>query len=207
MFLVVRKNVELRQEEILDATVARIESEGLQSLRIADVARDLGVSPALLIYHFQTKDVLIAAAFRYAAVADLDRALALADGSGSPLERLWDCLRWYAPTAGAYGWRLWIEGYAGAVRNKALADVVDELEAEWSDLLLRLVKEAMKADEVDVKNAKTALTRITSMVDGMSMGLVRGSMSIRRLNDWMREHVARELGIDEKKLSTSRRGR
>ena len=63
--------MQLRREEMLSATVRQIQQQGIPALRIADVAAELGVSPALVIYHFQTKENLVAEAFRHAAEHDL----------------------------------------------------------------------------------------------------------------------------------------
>ncbi len=67
----VRLNVAERREELLRAAVEQIEIRGVSSVRIADVAQVLGVSNALVLYHFSTKEKLVAAAFAYAAEADL----------------------------------------------------------------------------------------------------------------------------------------
>ena len=68
-----RRNVEVRREEILAATVAEVQRGGLAQTRVADVASALGISPALVFYHFETKDRLLAEAFAYAAERDLVR--------------------------------------------------------------------------------------------------------------------------------------
>lgn len=60
-----------RREELLRAAVEQIEVRGVSAVRIADVAAVLGVSNALVLYHFSSKEKLVAAAFAYAAEADL----------------------------------------------------------------------------------------------------------------------------------------
>lgn len=67
----VRLNVAERREELLGAAVEQIEEHGVAAVRIADVASALGVSNALVLYHFSTKEKLVAAAFAYAADGDL----------------------------------------------------------------------------------------------------------------------------------------
>ncbi|UZI27283.1 TetR/AcrR family transcriptional regulator [Streptomyces sp. VB1] len=103
----VRLNVAERREELLRATVGQVEARGVSSVRIADVASVLGVSNALVLYHFSTKEKLVVAAFAYAAEADLEdprsaawRLTALLDGMAvqttpyaGPLSRA-TMLRW-----------------------------------------------------------------------------------------------------------------
>ena len=78
-----RRKVEVRREEILAATVAEVQKSGLAHTRVADIATALGVSPALVFYHFDTKDRLLAEAFAYAAERDLVRLAAAVDGPGT----------------------------------------------------------------------------------------------------------------------------
>ena len=63
----VRLTVAERREELLRAAIEQIEARGVAAVRIADVASALGVSNALVLYHFATKEKLVAAAFTYAA--------------------------------------------------------------------------------------------------------------------------------------------
>lgn len=117
----VRLNVAERREELLRATVEQIEIRGASSVRIADVASALGVSNALVLYHFSTKEKLVAAAFAYAAEADLAHLRKLLARRTSAVRRLRAAVRWYAPTGQAKGWRLWIEGWAASLRGRPCA--------------------------------------------------------------------------------------
>ena len=58
-----RQNAAVRKEEILRTAVEEIARRGFASTRVADVAAVLGISPALVFYHFASKDRLLAAAF------------------------------------------------------------------------------------------------------------------------------------------------
>ena len=55
------------------ATVTEVQKTGLSQTRVSDIAAALGVSSALVFYHFETKDRLLAEAFAYAAERDLVR--------------------------------------------------------------------------------------------------------------------------------------
>ena len=109
-----------RREELLRAAIEQIEARGVAAVRIADVAAALGVSNALVLYHFSTKEQLVAAAFAHAAEGDLAHLRKLLGKRTTALRRLRSAVRWYAPTGQAKGWRLWIEGWAAALREPAL---------------------------------------------------------------------------------------
>ena len=63
----VRLSVAQRRGDLLRAAIEQIEARGVTALRIADVASALGVSNALVLYHFSSKEQLVADAFRHAA--------------------------------------------------------------------------------------------------------------------------------------------
>ena len=61
-----RKLSDARRRQILKAAVQVIASKGLCDTGIKDVADQAGTSPALVIYYFGKKDVLLAEALSYA---------------------------------------------------------------------------------------------------------------------------------------------
>ena len=56
---------DLRREQMLRAAAEIIGERGFSETRIADVARRVGASPALVIYYFSTKDKLLTEALRF----------------------------------------------------------------------------------------------------------------------------------------------
>ncbi|SCE58115.1 transcriptional regulator, TetR family [Streptomyces sp. Termitarium-T10T-6] len=143
----VRLNVAERREELLRAAVEQIEIRGVSSVRIADVAQVLGVSNALVLYHFSTKEKLVAAAFAYAAEADLAHLRKLLARRTTAVRRLRAAVRWYAPTGTAKGWRLWIEGWAASLRDPALREVAGDLDQQWKTELAQVIEEGAAAGE------------------------------------------------------------
>jgi AcrR family transcriptional regulator len=135
---VARKSAAVRREEILAATVEEIEATGLRALRVSDVAARLGLSASLVIYHFETKEALVAEAFDFAGRQDIDRAREMAAGTASAgtdapddggeddttgaasargrstaLGRLRDVVGWYLPSGSSRSWKIWIDALVG----------------------------------------------------------------------------------------------
>src|SRR6202042_2581418 len=54
-----------RREQMLRAALEVIAERGYAETRIADVAERIGISPALVIYYFKTKDQLLTESIRY----------------------------------------------------------------------------------------------------------------------------------------------
>ncbi|MFF9210590.1 MULTISPECIES: TetR/AcrR family transcriptional regulator [unclassified Streptomyces] len=189
-----------RQGEILRAAVEQIEERGVAAVRIADVAQALGVSNALVLYHFSTKEKLVAAAFAYAAEADLARLRELLGRRTSALRRLRAAVRWYAPTGQAKGWRLWIEGWSAALREPALREVTRDLDRQWKAALAEVVADGVAAGEFTCPDPAATALRLTALLDGLAVQLTAygGTVPRTRAQQWVDEALTHELGLTGK---------
>ncbi|MFF1308533.1 TetR/AcrR family transcriptional regulator [Streptomyces sp. NPDC058307] len=187
-----------RREELLRAAIEQIEARGVAAVRIADVASALGVSNALVLYHFSTKEKLVAAAFTYAAEDDLAHLRKLLGRRTSALRRLRSAVRWYAPTGQAKGWRLWIEGWAVALREPALQAVTRDLDRRWKAALTEVIAEGVAAGEFHCPDPEATALRLTALLDGLAVQLTSyaGAVARSRAQEWVDEALARELGLD-----------
>ncbi|MFF8679884.1 TetR/AcrR family transcriptional regulator [Streptomyces sp. NPDC015237] len=202
----VRLSVAERREELLRAAVEQISARGVAALRIADVASALGVSNALVLYHFSTKEKLVAAAFARAAEDDLAHLHGLLGRRTSALRRLRAAVRWYAPTGQAKGWRLWIEGWAAALREPALRDVTRDLDRRWKAAIAEVIAEGVAAGEFPCPDPEGAALRLTALLDGLAVQLTSyaGTVSRARAREWTDEALARELGLPREALGAPR---
>ncbi|MFF8880300.1 TetR/AcrR family transcriptional regulator [Streptomyces flaveolus] len=202
----VRLSVTERREELLRAAIEQISARGVAALRIADVAAALGVSSALVLYHFSTKERLVAAAFTHAAEDDLARLRKLLGRRTSALRRLRAAVRWYAPTGQAKGWRLWIEGWAASLREPALREVTRELDRQWKAAIAEVIADGVAAGEFPCPDPDGAALRLTALLDGLAVQLTSytGAVSRTRALRWVDEALARELGLDREALTEPR---
>ncbi|NEB81228.1 TetR family transcriptional regulator [Streptomyces sp. SID14478] len=203
----VRLSVAERREELLRAAIEQIEVRGVAAVRIADVASALGVSNALVLYHFSTKEKLVAAAFTYAAEDDLARLRKLLGRRTTALKRLRAAVRWYAPTGQAKGWRLWIEGWAASLREPALRDVTRDLDKQWKAALTEVVAQGVAAGEFRCPDPAATALRLTALLDGLAVQMTayEGALSRARMQEWVDEALARELGLERTELTAASR--
>ncbi|WP_043454191.1 TetR/AcrR family transcriptional regulator [Streptomyces fulvoviolaceus] len=200
----VRLSVAERREELLRAAIEQIEARGVAAVRIADVAAALGVSNALVLYHFSTKEKLVAAAFTYASEGDLAQLRKVLARRTTALRRLRAAVRWYAPTGQAKGWRLWIEGWAVSLREPALQQVTRDLDRQWKAALAELIAEGVAAGEFRCPDPAGTALRLTALLDGLAVQLTSyaGAVSRARAQEWVDEALARELGLEREALTT-----
>lgn len=197
-----RRTVEVRREEILTATTELLDRVGLAAIRVADVADALGVSPALVFYHFGTKDALVADAFAHAVDRDLDRLDRATAKDADPLDRLRRVLRLYGPTGAATGWRLWIDAWALAQREPTLRRVLRRMDERWCAVLREVVDDGVATGVFRCPDPAGSVVRVSALLDGLSVAaLVYRTVSRAQLREWVTAAVAQELGLESRHLT------
>jgi AcrR family transcriptional regulator len=197
-----RRRVEVRRDEILAATISELESRGLGQTRVSDVASALGISPGLIFYHFATKDALLVAAFEHAVKQDLALLEVAVRRGTDATDRLRRVLAVYGPTGAAFGWRLWIDAWALALRNTAIRTTLRRLDDRWRLTLVDVVESGVNDGVFTCEDPLASVTRVSALLDGLAVAsLSYRNISRTQLRTWVREATARELGLDPGALS------
>ncbi|HEX6683650.1 MAG TPA: TetR/AcrR family transcriptional regulator [Candidatus Limnocylindrales bacterium] len=198
-----RRSAQMRLEDLLRTAVEVIVERGFANTRTADVAKAAGVSQALVFYHFNTKDALLAQAFEYAAEQDLARLRTVIDSRDLPLDKLRRLLRLLAPQGRSRSWLMWIDGWSEALRVPELEQVSRRLDLMWKQALTDVIEAGVKDGTFECDDPFGAAWRINSVIDGLAVQLmVHEKVITRRLAfEWMRVAAAREVGLDPGQLS------
>jgi AcrR family transcriptional regulator len=197
-----RRKVEVRREEILVATITQVESRGMAALRVSDVADALGVSTALVFYHFETKDTLLVEAFEFAVERDLRRLDRQLSQGRTPLERLRRVVASYGKTGAGEGWALWFDAWATAVREPQIRKALRRLDGRWAAALADTIRDGVEAGDFVCPDPAATLARIGALYDGLSVAvLVYENVTRSELRAWIRDALAAELGIDSALLA------
>lgn len=196
-----RDATDQRREDMLVAAAALIAERGFSETRIADVARRVGASPALVIYYFGTKDQLLTDALRYSDeifYSACTGMLAETPGLRDRLERL---VRMTCepsrddPFQG--GWGLWFDLWAQAFRHPEVAKDRAEFERRWRRTIADVVRDGIAAGEIDDVDADDFATTWGVLLDGLSIQVALQDESVdfdRALALAMR-FAERELGL------------
>jgi AcrR family transcriptional regulator len=199
---VVRRRVDVRREEILAAAVDEVESRGFAATRVADVAEALGVSPALVFYHFETKEKLLAAALRHAVERDLARLDATVARGRTPVDKVRGILRLYAPQGSAPGWTLWVDAWAEALRSNEMRDVTRELDHRWKEALAIAIRAGNADKTFTCADPDASAWRLTALLDGLSVQVtVNRNLTRTQLSRWVRNSASVELGVPAELLA------
>ena len=143
---------EARRIEMLRAAAELICERGFGDTRIADVAKRAGVSSALVIYYFGTRDRLLVDALRYSEESFYEAAEKMLAEVSSLRERLSLLIQWTCVPEGndeiPGAWGLWFDLWAQAFRHDEIKAGRAELDARWRKMIVDAIK---SADAVGVR--------------------------------------------------------
>jgi AcrR family transcriptional regulator len=204
-----RPSVEERRNEILEVTCQVVIERGFGATRIADVATKLGVSTGLIHYHFESKDQLLAEAFRWAAEADLARLHAEVDRGANAIERIERVIRLYGHIEAEPGWMLWIDGWGEALRSPALKKISQDLDLHWKQALESVIREGVADHSFRCSDPHGAAWRLAALLDGLGVQVTvhEGVISREQLLEWVRQSACVELGLAPNAFKEPRRNR
>ncbi|GAB2469146.1 TetR/AcrR family transcriptional regulator [Streptosporangium sandarakinum] len=187
----------LRRDDLLRAACGVIAARGFGHTRTADIARAAGVSQALLFYHFETREKMLAQALAYAAERDLAALERMEASGGSPPERLRALLALYSPGGRPTSWTLWIDARAESVRDADLEAICRETGLRWRRALRSVVDEGVGTGAFDCADPDGAVWRIIALVDGLAAQVTahRRLLTRARLAELVRASAELELGL------------
>jgi AcrR family transcriptional regulator len=164
---------EQRRAQMLTAALEVISERGYADTRIADVAERAGVSPALVIYYFKTKDQLLTEAIRRYEDAWYEvgqRRMAQLPTAAARIEEIvaMSCLPEADPEPGS-SWQLWLDFWAQAARNDEVATVRRKSDERWRDEIAGLVLTGQAAGEFREVDARGFAVTLTALLDGLTV--------------------------------------
>jgi AcrR family transcriptional regulator len=190
-----------RRAQMLAAALDIISERGYAETRIADVAERAGVSPALVIYYYKTKDQLLTEAIRH--YEDTWFALGQARTANLPtaaarLEEFvaMTCLAEAGPELND-SWQLWLDFWSQAARNEAVASVRRISDERWREAIASLVRAGQDAGEFADFDATSFAIYLSALLDGLTVQLALGDPVIdgARAFELTMRFVAGQLGF------------
>jgi AcrR family transcriptional regulator len=189
------------RERILEAAVRRIASEGMDDARIARIATDAGVSPALVHYHFSSRETLLAEALQYS--YDLLGEDRVGDAEPAPsgaAGRLGEMVESYLPLPGEQrrDWLLWVELWLRAMRHPELRPTSARLYADMHAWISDVVTDAIAAGEARPCDPDDFADRLLALIDGCGLRALIDdpAMPLDRARALIWSFVVAELGLE-----------
>jgi len=187
---------------MLAAALEVILQRGFPETRIADVAERAGVSSALVIYYFKTKDQLLAEAMRHSedvwyaemasrtakiptAAARLEEVVAMTclSGNDAPLDE---------------SWALWLDLWAQALRDPEVRQVREEFDEHFRETIREIVRFGVERGEFAGVDEDDFSIAYSALLDGFAIQIALEDPVVdgRRAFNLAMRVAAGELGFD-----------
>jgi AcrR family transcriptional regulator len=189
-----------REEAILVAACRVIAQSGAAGLRMSEVAREAGVSSALLHYYFATRRELLARAFAFADTRVDAHVLALVGVEGSGRDRLEALLGAYLSPDPVVteDWVVWSELWRSARFDATLRELLHKADLEWVGQVAALLREGVSDGSIDASiEIDDSAIRLISLVDGLGTRVLAGVLERDDALRLIECSLARELSDRE----------
>lgn len=186
-----------RKLAILDAACTVIAGTGAARLRVADVAREAGVSTALVHYYFPSRTALIEDAFgRADDVAD-DVAVAALASTATGRQRVERLLATWAGNDPAIraNWAVWNEMWQYAAHHDGARSRVAASHRRWLDQIADLIAVGVGDGSIDGRtDVRTTARRLAACADEWGREALLGLRSQRSYRRDLSTLIELELG-------------
>jgi AcrR family transcriptional regulator len=196
-----RKLSDARRRQILKAAVQVIAEKGLCDTGIKDVADQAGTSPALVIYYFGKKDVLLAEALSFADERFYAQTAGAVAELASARDRLVELVRRSCSVGESEDdfdeWVLWLDLWARAPRDPDVARDRAAMDRRWRTTIGEIVREGQAAGEFTRIDPDAFALRLAALIDGLAIQVVLEDPEVsgERMFDLCIDTCARELGF------------
>jgi AcrR family transcriptional regulator len=171
-----------RRGQMLRAALDVIAERGFADTRISDIAERIGISPALVIYYFKTKDQLLTEAIRHYEDTWYSEAKRRMDKLTTAAERIEEFVAMNLlpdPDPGPESvWKLWLDLWAQAARNSDVADVRREFDEREREVVVSLVVAGQEAGEFAGIDPHPFSIFVCALLDGLAIQIALEDPSI-----------------------------
>ncbi|MGH3649623.1 MAG: TetR/AcrR family transcriptional regulator [Acidimicrobiia bacterium] len=177
-----------REMEIIRSAYRTMARRGSHRMSLRDVAEEAGVSKALLLYHFGTKDALLYAAMKWAVERTAERirgALATTDHPEDQISALIDAI-FIEPGANREFYLFYLDliEHAGRVPSfGALSGTLDEI---INGLFSEVIQEGVDDGVFDVPDVGVAARHMRALIEGTFLQWIQ-------TDDWQQNHAVWKL--------------
>jgi len=170
------RRLERPRERVLQEAWDLLAEQGLADLSLSELGRRLDTSASHLSYYFGSKNGLLLDLLRWSEDDLTEQLAAVLKSDSAVLERLRGVCELYLPRgAGDPRWLLWVELWPRSLREPALREAQQELDAAWRTALATLLTELTELTDEDVE---PIAERIRALLDGLAVALLTGEPKI-----------------------------
>jgi AcrR family transcriptional regulator len=182
----------VRRPEILATAIELLAEQGLWTLRVADVAKRAGISPATVIYYFGTKHQLFEEAISDADGDFYARLWPELAGIEAPADRI-ACL---IERSSRSEWVLWLDLWAYSRRHPEMLVAERGFHERWCTTIADVVRYGQLHGEFREGDPDGVALRLASLTNGLAVHMVLESHDREQYIEMSIRSAALELGCD-----------
>lgn len=196
----VHDNPSRARDNIRAAACRTFAARGQSATRIADIAREAGVSSAIIHYYFKSKDEVLLAALQWADEQTVHRWEQLRKRVTDPFQLLRAALEMAVPSEGVLHdeYLLWIETWARVRFHPHLLAECVAMSERWAVFLEEVIEEGSKAGVFHpVVPPALIVQRLVALSDGLAFRSAVGysSMRVKRVSELLLAFAAEQVGV------------
>ena len=187
----------VRRPELLAAAAAVIRQRGLENSRVADIAEKAGTSAPSVLYYFASKSELLREALTSAEqrfYEELEVRLGELEGARERLHLIVES----GCGEGDCDAALWMELWAGALRDPELAATRAELDGRWRRAIADVVRYGQERGELGPADPEEFAVLLASLLDGLAVQIALRDTEVTpgRVRELALKLAERELGCE-----------
>lgn len=176
------KQSEFRKQQLIEATIDCIDKFGLSQTTLAHIAKHAGVSQGNVVFHFQSKDLLLERALRHISEEYMiSWKSALAEANDRPIEQLCAlvAVSFRASICSRKKISVWF-AFWGETRSRPIyMSLCGEHDRAFSEALRQACQE-LEQNTTATLSADSAAITIQAMIDGLWLNFLVGPPGFNR---------------------------
>ncbi|MFL4475850.1 TetR family transcriptional regulator C-terminal domain-containing protein [Paeniglutamicibacter sp. MACA_103] len=168
-----------RRRSIIGRAWWLFSEQGYAAVRIADIAKDVGVSTPTVHYYFPSKQALFAETLHYSVKLAYDRQVAGLQPITDPVAQLKRLVELQLPL-GAEGraeWSIWLQTWTKLAVSEGGLDTHSPGYRRWTSTVHDIISAGQKTGHFVTVDAGTLTAELTAMFDGMGIQVLTGNLT------------------------------
>lgn len=167
------------RQKVLEAALAVIAQRPVAEIQVQQIAESAGMSPARVLYYFQSREQILAETFRWSERGLAERRAAEFAGAPGPMARFGRYVRLYLPESRHdVTWKLWLEAWLRSTSATEMSRTAEDIDSGWKNDLVAILDEGMEAGVFRALQVEEFLAWFTPLLDGLAVHVLIGRLAV-----------------------------
>lgn len=185
------------RRRILETAWQLIADRGYHKVRIADIARECGTSPAAIHYHFPTKADVLTEALRRNVKLAFDRQVAELHAIGSAHERLLKLVELQLPDGPVLRseWSVWLQVWNESALDPKMRELYWDAYNRWYRTIAMTIGSGQEQGTFAPGDPDQLTAQLTALIDGLGIQVLTGKpgSSVTAMRRHLRDFIDRVI--------------